>query len=94
MWVRIHSVYESGDEFIDKYPCIRCMNYKIRFVDNGYGQTVREVYVFIDSLASLLDILNGVYHDGDKYNKSHDEIILRHESDGSYSIEIYDDYRE
>lgn len=94
MWVRIHSVYEDGDEFVDKYPCIRRMNYKIKFEDNGYGQTVRVAYVFIDSLATLLDILNGIYHDGDKYNKSHDEIILRHESDGSYSIEIYDDYRE
>ena len=94
MWVRIHSVHESGDEFIDKYPCIRHMNYKIRFEDNGYGQTVREVYVFIDSLATLLDILNGVYHDGDKYNDSKDEIILHHEFDGSYSIEIYEDYRE
>ena len=94
MWVRIHSVRESGDEFIDKYPFIRRMNYKMRFEDNGYGQTVREVYVFIDGLATLLDILNGVYHDGDKYNKSHDEIILHHETDESYSIEIYDDYRE
>ena len=94
MWVRIHSVRESGDEFIDKYPFIRRMNYKMRFEDNGYGQTVREVYVFIDGLATLLDILNGVYHDGDKYNKSHDEIILHHETDGSYSIEIYDNWRE
>lgn len=94
MWVRIHSVYEYGDEFIDKYPCIRRMNYKIRFEDSGYGHTVREVYVFVDSLATLLDILDGVYHDGDKHGKSHDEIILRHEPDGKYSIEIYDDYRE
>lgn len=94
MWVRIHSVWERGDELIDKYPCLRHMNYKMKFMDNGYGQTVREVFVFIDSLATLLDISNGLYHDGDKHGNSRDEIILCHEPDGSYSIEIYDDYRE
>lgn len=94
MWVRIHSVWERGDELIDKYPCLRHMNYKMKFMDNGYGQTVREVFVFIDDLATLLDISNGLYHDGDKHGNSRDEIILCHEPDGKYSIEIYDDYRE
>lgn len=94
MWIRIHSVWERGDELIDKYPFLRHMNYKMKFMDNGYGQTVREVFVFIDSLATLLDISNGLYHDGDKHGNSRDEIILCHEPDGSYSIEIYGDYRE
>lgn len=94
MWVRIHSVWEHGDELIDKYPCLRHMNYKIKFLDNGYGQTVREVFVFIDNLATLHDISDGLYHDGDKNGNSRDKIIIRHERDGSYSIEIYDDYRE
>ena len=94
MWVRIHSVWERGDELIDKYPCLRRMNYKIKFLDNGHGKTVREAFVFIDSLATLLDISNSLYQDGDKYGNSRDEIIIRHERDGSYSIEIYADYRK
>lgn len=99
MWIKIGSVCESGEEFLERYSFLKdsfnieLMESKIR----GYRGTVqKEAFIEIktvDDLLKLSDILheNKFYYD--KLGEWCDFIIHSPDADG-YSIEIYNGYRE
>ena len=99
MWIKIFSVCESGEEFLERYSFLKD-SFNIELMESkilGYRGTVqKEAFIEIktvDDLLKLSDILheNKFYYD--KLGEWCDFIIHSPDADG-YSIEIYDGYRE
>ena len=99
MWIKIFSVCESGEEFLERYSFLKD-SFNIELMESkilGYRGTVqKEAFIEIktvDDLMKLSDILheNKFYYD--KLGEWCDFIIHSPDADG-YSIEIYDGYRE
>ena len=99
MWIKIFSVCESGEEFLERYSFLKdsfnieLMESKIR----GYrGAVQKEAFIEIktvDDLLKLSDILHENKFNYDKLGEWCDFIIHSPDADG-YSIEIYNGYRE
>ena len=99
MWIKIFSVCESGEEFLERYSFLKD-SFNIELMESkilGYRGTVqKEAFIEIktvDDLLKLSDILheNKFYYD--KLGEWCDFIIHSPDADG-YSIEIYNGYRE
>lgn len=99
MWIKIFSVCESGEEFLERYRFLKdSFNIELRESKiRGYrGEVQKEAFIEIktvDDLLNLSDILyeNKFYYD--KLGEWCDFIIRGPDADG-YSIEIYNGYRE
>ena len=99
MWIKIFSVCESGEEFLERYSFLKdSFNIELRESKiRGYrGEVQKEAFIEIktvDDLLKLSDILheNKFYYD--KLGEWCDFIIHSPDADG-YSIEIYNGYRE
>ena len=101
MWIKIFSVCESGEEFLERYRFLKDLfNIELReskIRDQNYsGEVQKEAFIEIktvDDLLKLSDILqeNKFYYD--KLGEWCDFIIHSPDADG-YSIEIYNGYRE
>ena len=99
MWIKIFSVCESGDEFLERYRFLKdSFNIELRESKiSGYrGEVQKEAFIEIktvDDFLKLSDILheNKFYYD--KLGDWCDFIIHSPDADG-YSIEIYNGYRE
>ena len=99
MWIKIFSVCESGEEFLEKYNFLKeSFNIELRESKiRGYRGTVqKEAFIEIktvDDFLKLSDILRENKFDYDKLGEWCDFIIHSPDADG-YSIEIYNGYRE
>ena len=99
MWIKIGSVCESGDEFLERYSFLKdSFNIELRESKiRGYrGAVQKEAFIEIrtvDDFLKLSDILheNKFYYD--KLGEWCDFIIHSPDADG-YSIEVYNGYRE
>ena len=99
MWIKIFSVCESGEEFLERYSFLKdSFNVELREskIRDYLGEVQKEAFIEIktvDDFLKLSDILheNKCYYD--KLGDWCDFIIHRYDA-GVYSIEIYDDYRE
>ena len=99
MWIKIGSVCESGDEFLERYRFLKD-SFNIELSESkirGYrGEVQKEAFIEIktvDDLLKLSDILHENKFDFDKLGEWCDFIIHSPDADG-YSIEIYNGYRE
>ena len=99
MWIKIFSVCESGEEFLERYRLLKdSFNIELRESKiRGYrGEVQKEAFIEIktvDDLLKLSDILHENKFDYDKLGEWCDFIIHSPDDDG-YSIEIYSGYRE
>ena len=99
MWIKIGSVCESGEEFLERYSFLKdSFNIELRESKiRGYRGTVqKEAFIEIktvDDLLKLSDILHENKFNYDKLGEWCDFIIHSPDADG-YSIEIYNGYRE
>ena len=99
MWIKIFSVCESGEEFLEKYSFLKdSFNIELRESKiRGYrGEVKKEAFIEIKALDDLLrlsDVLHENKFDFDKLGEWCDFIIHSPDADG-YSIEVYDGYRE
>ena len=99
MWIKIFSVCESGEEFLERYRFLKdSFNVELREskIRDYNGEVQKEAFIEIktvDDLLKLSDILheNKFYYD--KLGEWCDFIIHSPDADG-YSIEIYNGYRE
>ena len=99
MWIKIGSVCESGEEFLERYSFLKD-SFNIELMESkilGYSGTAeKEAFIEIktvDDLLKLSDILheNKFYYD--KLGEWCDFIIHTPDADG-YSIEVYNGYKE
>ena len=99
MWIKIFSVCESGEEFLEKYSFLKdSFNIELRESKIlGYrGEVQKEAFIEIktvDDFLKLSDILRENKFDYDKLGEWCDFIIHSPDADG-YSIEVYDGYLE
>ena len=99
MWIKIFSVCESGEEFLERYSFLKD-SFNIELMESkilGYRGTVqKEAFIEIktvDDLLKLSDILHDNKFDFDKLGEWCDFIIHSPDADG-YSIEVYNGYKE
>lgn len=99
MWIKIGSVCESGEEFLERYSFLKeSFNIELRESKiRGYrGAVQTEAFIEIktvDDLLKLTYILHENKFDYDKLGEWCDFIIHSPDADG-YSIEVYDGYKE
>ena len=99
MWIKIFSVCESGEEFLERYRFLKdSFNIELRESKiRGYlGEVQKEAFIEIktvDDFLKLSDILHENKFDYDKLGEWCDFIIHSPDADG-YSIEVYDGYKE
>ena len=99
MWIKIGSVCESGEEFLERYSFLKdSFNIELRESKiRGYrGEVQKEAFIEIktvDDFLKLSDILRENKFDYDKLGEWCDFIIHSPDADG-HSIEVYDGYRE
>jgi hypothetical protein len=99
MWIKIGSVCESGEEFLERYSFLKeSFNIELRESKiRGYRGIVQtEAFIEIktvDDLLKLSDVLHENKFDYDKLGEWCDFIIHSPDADG-YSIEVYDGFKE
>ena len=99
MWIKIFSVRESGEEFLERYRFLKdSFNIELRESKIlGYrGEVQTEAFIEIKTVYDFLklsDVLRENKFDYDKLGELCDFIIHSPDADG-YSIEIYDGWRE
>ena len=99
MWIKIFSVCESGEDFLERYRFLKdSFNIELREskIRDYRGEAQKEAFIEIKALDDLLrlsDVLHENKFDFDKLGEWCDFIIHSPDADG-YSIEVYDGYRE
>ena len=99
MWIKIFSVCQSGEEFLERYRFLKdSFNIELREskIRDYLGEVQNEAFIEIktvDDFLKLSDILHENKFDYDKLGEWCDFIIHSPDDDG-YSIEIYDGWRE
>ena len=99
MWIKIFSVCESGEEFLERYIVLKdSFNVELRKskICDYLGEVQKEAFIEIktvDDMLKLSDILHDNKFDFDKLGEWCDFIIHTPDADG-YSIEVYNGYKE
>ena len=99
MWIKIFSVGEAGEEFLERYGFLKdSFNVELREskIRDYLGEVQKEAFIEIktvDDLLKLSDILYENKFDYDKLGEWCDFIIHSPDADG-YSIEVYNGYKE
>lgn len=99
MWIKIFSVCESGEEFLEKYRFLKdSFNIELREskIRDYLGEVQKEAFIEIKTVVDFLnlsDVLRENKFDYDKLGEWCDFIIHSPDDDG-YSIEVYDGYKE
>lgn len=100
MWFKITAtsvMSGSKERLFNEYPFLSKMSCKTKPKVWSYGTVDKkdvDVFIWLNSLDDLFEFTEKLYNEGDRYGSCENEIVVTREDDGSYSIEIYDDWRE